>query len=141
VSTTAPEPLADRLGYLLKHVHLGFLTASTAALADHGIDGRELAVLSMVAAEPSHSQRNVAVELGINRTTMVALIDALEAKGLVERRTHPEDRRSNLVELTDLGRTTLRAGNRAAETVERRFLAPLSATEAAQFRKALRKLL
>jgi len=54
---------------------------------------------------------------------MVALIDDLQLKGVVQRRQDPDDRRRNVVELTDAGRGTVRE---AAETVgkaERAFLA------------------
>jgi hypothetical protein len=52
---------------------------------------------------------------------MVALVDALEAKGLVQRRPHPDDRRKNLVELTGTGHDTRRRASQASEDAERRF--------------------
>jgi DNA-binding MarR family transcriptional regulator len=42
--------------------------------------------------------------LRIDRTTMVALLDDLEAKGYVARQRHPHDRRAFLVHPTDSGR-------------------------------------
>src|SRR6266540_2504976 len=108
-----PAALADRLGFLLKHAQI------------------ELAELAGPAVAP----------LGIVRTTMVALLDALEAKGLVERHPHPGDRRRNLVELTARGRQVLDEGTRATREAERRFLAPLGDDDAARFRDALRTLI
>jgi DNA-binding MarR family transcriptional regulator len=61
--------------------------------------------------------------------------------GLVERRRHPSDRRKNTVALTDKGTKTLRAGERAVEEAERRFLAPLPAEAAHSLRAALRELI
>ena len=57
--------------------------------------------------------------LHVNRTMMVALIDAMEEAGLVERHRNPADRRSYALELTDKGRrmlSELTSGIRRAET-------------------------
>jgi DNA-binding MarR family transcriptional regulator len=72
---------------------------------------------------------------------MVAMIDELERKGLVERRTQTEDRRKNAVELTAAGRTTLRAAVRASAAAEKQFLSRLSDEEARQFRESLATLI
>lgn len=135
-----PE-LTSRLGYLLKHarLRLGELTAT--ALAPYGLDGRELAVLLVLAGCEPASQQQAARRLGIDRTTMVALLDALEDKGLVARHPHAEDRRKNVVELTAPGRDTLRDATQAGDDAERRFLAPLTEPAAQQLKDALRALL
>jgi DNA-binding MarR family transcriptional regulator len=133
--------MADRLGYLLKHAHLRFFELSTAALAPLGVNGREVAVLRAVDDSLPLAQSEIARRMGVDRTTMVALIDELQDKGLVRRRQDPDDRRRNVVELTGAGRDTLRRATGAAEQAERAFLGPLSEDEARQFRKALRALL
>jgi DNA-binding MarR family transcriptional regulator len=135
-----PE-LTSRLGYLLKHARLKLGELTAAALAPYGLDGRELAVLLVLAGCEPASQQQAARRLGIDRTTMVALLDALEDKGLVTRHPSAEDRRKNVVELTDVGRGTVREAAESVGQAEREFLAPLSATEAAHFKKTLSKLL
>ncbi|MGW7255142.1 MarR family winged helix-turn-helix transcriptional regulator [Streptomyces sp. NPDC054834] len=132
--------LAARLGYLLKHAHLRYAEASAQALAPLGIDGRELAVLAVLAVDVPPSQQEAAGRLGIDRTTMVALVDGLEAKRLAERRRSTEDRRRNVVALTAEGRKVLRKAERTRLDAERRFLAPLRAAEADALVSALRKL-
>lgn len=134
-------PAHARLGYLLKHAYLAYGEASRAALERYGIDGRELAVLDFLGGPESPSQREVARRFGIDRTTMVALIDGLERKGLAQRRPDPSDRRRNVVEPTAAGRETLAGALRAADAAERHFLAPLGAAEAQRFKNALRALL
>ena len=71
---------------------------------------------------------------------MVALVDALEAKGLVERHRSAQDRRRNIVELTPAGQDCLRRAGRARDKVEREFLAPLGDDLAQQFIRALQIL-
>ena len=116
-----------RVGYLLKHAMLSYLERSTAALAPFDIDGRELAVLARVDGPEPPSQQELAARLEVDRTTMVGLVDALEGKGLVARRPHPDDRRKNAVELTDRGRRTLAEAGAAADAAQAEFLAPLGA--------------
>ena len=134
------DALACRLGYLLKHAQQQLVQAAAPAMAPFGIDGRELAVLTVLGAGLPLSQQEAAEQLGIDRTTMVAHVDALEGKGLVERRRSPQDRRKNIVELTSAGQKCLREAGLARDEVEHDFLAPLGAAGAAQFVRALQVL-
>jgi DNA-binding MarR family transcriptional regulator len=131
----------ERLYPLLKHAQLLLAGLVGPALAPHGVDGRELAVLNALADQDSPSQQETARRLGIDRTTMVALVDALERKGLVQRRPHPEDRRRNVLELTGTGQDTRRRATRASEDAERRFLAALDPDDAKRLKEALRALI
>jgi DNA-binding MarR family transcriptional regulator len=133
------EPTSS-LGYLFKHAQLRLAGLTGPALAPFGISGRELAVLLTLAAGEPASQQQAAQRLGVDRTTMVGLVDALEAKELVARRPQEGDRRRNVVELTETGRDTLRRASEAATEAERQFLAPLSPAAAAQLTRALRAL-
>jgi DNA-binding MarR family transcriptional regulator len=110
------------------------------ALAPFGIDGRECAVLLAIDDRVPVSQHEVARRMGVDRTSMVMLIDELEGKGLVHRRQDPADRRRNVVELTGEGKKILARAVRASDKAERAFLAPLSTDEAAAFRQALRSV-
>jgi DNA-binding MarR family transcriptional regulator len=136
-----PAPLADRLGFLLKHAQSELAGLSEPALRPSGIIGRELAVLSVLADGGSLSQHQAARRLAIDRTTMVALLDGLQDKGLVERHPHPGDRRRNVVELTAKGHQVKDEALRATHDAERRFLAPLGDAEARRFRRALQTLI
>jgi DNA-binding MarR family transcriptional regulator len=130
----------SRLGYLLKHAQQRLTELTGPALAPYGISGRELAVLLTLAGCEPASQQQAAQRLGVDRTTMVGLVDALEAKNLVARRAQESDRRRNVVELTEAGRETVRRAGQAAAQAEREFLAPLTPEMAAQFVEALRTL-
>jgi DNA-binding MarR family transcriptional regulator len=136
-----PAEMAGHLGYLLKHVQIRFFELSAAALAPAGINGREAAVLRAIDNPHPLAQGEIARRMGIDRTTMVALIDDLQERGLVQRRQDPDDRRKNVVELTDAGQDITRQATRIGEQAERTFLSPLSAGEAEQFKKTLHALL
>jgi DNA-binding MarR family transcriptional regulator len=68
---------------------------------------------------------------------MVARIDDLEDKGLLSRHPHAEDRRRNVVELTDAGRDVVRRATEASERAEAALLASLTPQDAERLRKAL----
>jgi DNA-binding MarR family transcriptional regulator len=140
VSTEGPLASA-RLGYLLKHAYLRYAERSREALAPHQVDGRDLAVLTRLAGPEPLSQQEAARQLGIDRTTMVALVDGLERKRLVGRRPDPGDRRKNIVELTAAGRTTLIDATEAADRAEQQFLGALGPAAASSFKDVLRTLL
>lgn len=134
-----PE-LSRNLVYLLKHAHLRMAELTTEALTPYGIDGRELGVLLALDGREPASQQQAAQRLGIDRTTMVAMLDALEDKGLVLRRPHAQDRRRNVVELTEAGREALQAAIDASDAAEREFLAPLTPRAAEGLRNSLQTL-
>jgi DNA-binding MarR family transcriptional regulator len=137
--TDGPGPeLSRRLGYLLKHAQLRMAELTAKALTPYGIDGREFGVLVSLADGEPRSQQQAAQRLGIDRTTMVAMLDTLEDKGLVSRHPDANDRRRNVVELTAAGQDTLRQATEASDDAERAFLAPLSPQAARQLRNSLR---
>lgn len=132
------EPGAPhRLGYLLKHAQLRYAQLTTAELASLEITPRQWAALNCLDEQHELSQREVAELLGVDRTTMVALVDELQAHGWVTRHPQPDDRRKNLVRLTATGRDLMRRGGRVIDECERRFLAALSEPDAAQLKDAL----
>jgi DNA-binding MarR family transcriptional regulator len=126
-----------RLGYLLKHAHLQYARLTAAELGPLGIGPREWAALNSLDEQHGLSQREVADLLGVDRTTMVALVDELEAKGWVKRHPQPDDRRKNMISLTRKGRDIMQRGARLIDDCERRFLATLGEPDAARFKDAL----
>jgi DNA-binding MarR family transcriptional regulator len=138
MSETVEIPrVRDRFGYLLKHARERLAAISGPALAPLGINGRELAVLTVLSQGEPPSQLEAAQRLAIDRSTMVTMIDGLEGKGLVERRPHGADRRKNIVALTNQGRETLAGASEIVDAAEHEFLAPLSPEEATRFRELL----
>jgi DNA-binding MarR family transcriptional regulator len=109
-------------------------------LAPSGITGRKFGVLTLLARDGELSQQAIGERLRIDRTTMVAMVDALEEAGLVRRERDPSDRRAYAVKLTPKGRARQR---RAAETLDNardEFFAPLSIREREQLLALLKRL-
>jgi DNA-binding MarR family transcriptional regulator len=134
------RPVRDRFGYLLKHARERLSALSSEALEPLGINGRQLAVMTVLVEGEPPSQLEAAQRLAIDRTTMVSLLDELEAKGLVQRRADAADRRRNIVALTVRGQMTLIEGARATDHAERMFLASLSMADADRLRRTLQAI-
>jgi len=135
-----PAALMERLSFLLKHASALLEHAIEPGLARLGISGREFAVLTLIDSEGPASQQRLAGRIGVDRTTMVALIDALEEKRLVSRRRDPSDRRAYVLEATPAGRKTLRDALKAVKLGEQQALASLASTESAALKQALQRL-
>ncbi len=132
--------LSARLTYLLKRVLVDLEDLHAEHLAPIGVTGRELAVLLLLDGHDPQSQQQAATRLGVDRTTMVALLDGLEAKGLVARHAAAGDRRRNVLELTGDGQTALVRALRASDEAERQLLTALDDAESAQLRTLLTRL-
>lgn len=141
-SADGPGPqLGARLGYLLKHAFFRLEDLHDVYMASAPVNVRELSVLLLLDGREPESQQQAANRLGVDRTTMVGLLDSLEDKGLLARLPDPADRRRNVVALTDAGRTALREATTASDRAERQLLADLSPAEARQLRDILIRIL
>ena len=129
------------LGYLLKHAHLALEHRAQAALADVGVTVRDLGVLRVIASGEAQSQQEAAAVLGVDRTSMVALLDALERRGIVVRKPSERDRRRNAIELTQDGRSLFQRAEQRSTEAERAFTAALGDAGGAELRRALQAVL
>jgi DNA-binding MarR family transcriptional regulator len=137
-----PGPqLQARLGYLLKHAFLRLEELHGEHMVGGPVNVRELSVLLLLDGREPESQQQAANRLGVDRTTMVGLLDGLESKGLLARLPDPADRRRNVVALTNAGRKALREARAASDRAERELLADLSPAEARQLRDMLSRIL
>jgi DNA-binding MarR family transcriptional regulator len=138
--SSAPLAVTQRLGYLLKHAQLRLADLAEPLYAPLGVTGRQLALLTLFGDGPAQSQQDGAARLGVDRTTMVALVDELEAKGLVRREVAPGDRRKRLVLLTPEGERVREVGADVTRKAEALLLEPLSAEDAERLRAALHQV-
>jgi DNA-binding MarR family transcriptional regulator len=98
---------ANSLSFLLSQVGARSAQLFAARLEPLGITPRTFAVLSNVALSSAQNQQQLADALGIHRNNMVALIDEMEAAGLVRRHRSEKDRRAFDVRPTARGRSVV----------------------------------
>lgn len=92
----------------------------------------EFALLRAVAASDGEAQNALAEQLHISPSWMVAIVDDLERRGLLERKPHARDRRVRNLHLTAAGKKLLRQAERLAEGFDRKVSAPLKEPETRQ---------
>ena len=101
-----PPTLTDRTGFLLARAHHRFNEHADAVLEPLDLQIRHFGALTALAGGVP-SQRELADRLRVSGPVVVEMVDALEARGLVERRRDPADRRSNALHVTAAGRDVL----------------------------------
>ena len=100
----------------------------------------EFALLRAVAASDGESQNALADRLHISPSWMVAIVDDLELRGLLERKPHARDRRVRNLHLTAAGKKLLRRAERQAQSFDQRVSEPLSETELLQLLELLDRI-
>jgi DNA-binding MarR family transcriptional regulator len=113
---------------------IGYAVASRfhEILAPLALEPREFALLRAVQSTEGQSQQAVGERLRIPPSRMVAFVDALEARGLLERRHNPSDRRTRALHLTEAGRELLARAFTEAVAHEQNLCGDLSSEEREQ---------
>ena len=135
--TLKPGLLCDLLGYRLRVAQQAVFRDFARAIPEAS-PGRA-GILLLIDANPGVTQSRLAHAVGIDRSTMVGVLHALEARDLVERR-RGEDRRTNGLWLTRAGQTLVGSLKQRIRVHERRVASHLSSTERAQLLALLEKL-
>jgi DNA-binding MarR family transcriptional regulator len=92
----------------------------------------EFALLRAVAANEGEAQNALAERLHISPSWMVAVVDDLERRELLERRPHARDRRVRNLNLTAAGKKLLKQAERRAQQFDRQVTDLLSEAELGQ---------
>lgn len=140
MDTTQPSFVERRLMLGLHMASRRVAASIDRAIAEHGVSLRSLMLLGLLDDLGDRSQQAVGMTLGIDRTTMVGLVDELERSGLVERHRRPEDRRQYALRITAKGRRVRERLELAADAAEARLLEGLSARDVAALRAGLAHL-
>jgi DNA-binding MarR family transcriptional regulator len=119
----------DDLGALLARATRRLIAEERPLLDAHGVTMWEYVALSHLGRGPAGSQLAMAEAIGYDKTRLIALLEGLEARGLVSREPDPEDRRARVVRLTAAGTRVLGAARADIRAMERRVLSDLSADE------------
>ena len=138
----APEeaPLVRSVGFTISTIGYTVSRRFHDALAPLRLEPREFALLRAVGMAEGKSQQAIGERLQIPPSRMVAFIDALEARGLIERRHNPADRRTRALHLTDAGHELLGRAFASAVEFERTLCAGLSDAEREQLLELLERV-
>jgi DNA-binding MarR family transcriptional regulator len=91
------------LSYKIRLVQILAYRAFEARMSASGRAPRYLGLLSIIEAHPGQPQSRLAEAVALRRSSLVTILDQLQADGIVERRPSESDRRTNGVWLTRAG--------------------------------------
>ena len=134
----APDSLGEAFGAVAKRLR----AASMSALSGYDVTPSQMRAIRVLAAQDGGGVRSkeLAELLRIAPRSVTEVVDALAAKGLVERSADPEDRRAVLVALTRRGRELSDEVRRARGAESERMFDRLSPTDRADLARILRQL-
>lgn len=132
--------LSKNTGFLLSWVAAQATNHYETTLQQLGFSAHHVGVLELVNAQQPIIQSRIAEQLDIFKPIIVTLVNELEAKGLVKRRPHPQDKRALEIHLLPKGAKTLDQIRQASTASLAQFLAPLSTAEQQSFHQSLEKL-
>ena len=133
-------PFQAVVGFAVSSIGFAVAKRFRDILAPLELEPREFALLRGVAAAEGQSQQAIGERLGIPPSRMVAFVDALEQRALLERRHNPHDRRTRELYLTAAGHELLARAFQLAVGFERELCADLSSAEREQLLDLLRRV-
>lgn len=134
------SPLFESPAFLLGQLGSHSAYRFDQLLAPLGIKPPQYGTLRLLEANDGSTQQQLCETLGIHRNVMVSLIDALEQRGLVERRRHPADRRAHAVHLLPAGREAIARAAELAEQLNAELLAALEPEDRPRMLAMLQRL-
>lgn len=130
----------ELLGYRLRAAQVAVQRDFAANVAGLDLTQKQGAILWLIQINPGISQVAVAGALGMDRPTMMAVTDRLEARGLITRVRSTVDRRRQELHLTAAGRSLLTKLKKRITRHEQRIRELLTPAELTSLVSALGKL-
>jgi DNA-binding MarR family transcriptional regulator len=140
-SRSADTAVAEFAGQLFFRLWRVTHTRFAEALEPLGLTTALFALLNVLGTREGAIQQELGGAMGIDPSTMVSLIDRLEAAGLAKRRPRPTDRRAREIAITAKGRRVLEQARELAMRVELDVLGGLSGDERRRLLELLRRAL
>jgi MarR family transcriptional regulator for hemolysin len=138
---SADAPVTEFAGQLFFRLWRAFHTRTAEVLDTVGLTPALFALLNVIGARQGAIQQELGSALGIDRSTMVSLIDQLESAGLAARRPSATDRRAREIAITRKGRRLLQRARGLISQVEDDVLAGLTVKERHELLALLRRAL
>ena len=132
--------LPDLVGYHLRMAQVMAFRDFDRELSDLDITPAVFGVLEILRRNKGLTQSRLALAIGLDRSSLVPLLDKLQKRNVVEREASTKDRRSNHLHLTANGEQLLVEAERRVMLHEKRILARLTKSERQQLINLLMKL-
>ncbi|MDG2312596.1 MAG: MarR family transcriptional regulator [Alphaproteobacteria bacterium] len=132
--------LTDLLGFQLRRAQISVFQHFSRTVGGVGITPALFGLMMIVSKNEGLSQSRLAHALGIDVSTMVAMIDRIEKKGWMKRQKSNVDRRSHALYLTKAGHKLLDSLSLLVEEHENKFFNDLDLSEKKTLLALLKKI-
>ena len=132
--------LPELVGYHLRMAQVTVFKDFDREFAELDITPAIFGVLEVLHHNKGLTQTRLANAIGLDRSSLVPLLDKLQNRNLVSREASVKDRRSNHLFLTPEGRQLLVKAGKRVKLHEQRIFGALSKTETAELIKLLTKI-
>lgn len=134
--------LRTYLGYCLHKVTSILKSEVNLAFEKHNLQGHHIAILSIIGSSKNEiNQMKLCEESGIDKASMVKIIDHLERYELIDRVGSKQDRRVKNLTITKKGVFLLEESRVLRNSIESNFLISLNKKEILSLKKSLLKIL
>lgn len=132
-----------RISILVKKTSLAFDKLSNQLLTPYDLTGSQFKILMVLYKSTPCSVRQADIEalFSMSNPTVTGLVQKLEAKDLVRRIPHPDDKRSRVLMLTDRALTLKEELLTLSDNMEKQMTANLTEDEYNQLASLLKKML
>jgi MarR family transcriptional regulator, lower aerobic nicotinate degradation pathway regulator len=134
------QVIYNKPGFLARRMQQIGVSIFLEETKDWDITPLQYGVMAAVRATPGLDQIGVSTSVGLDRTTVVGIVDRLERKALMMRRADPKDRRVRQLFLTAAGQQRLTDVRAATERAQKRLLEPLTEKERFVFLQYLKRI-
>jgi len=128
------------VGFLLAKAYQRACALFKEEFDSYDLTPQQFGILAFLWIEDGLSQAELSSRSQIDRTTMGGIVDRLEKDGMVERFSHPDDRRAYQVFLTPKGKSLEEELCIVANRVLQRVNSPLAPEEQATLVRLLEKI-
>ncbi len=135
------DVLDRSIAYKLRLAQIVAWRAFEGRVSGYGTAPRYLGLITLIGANPGQPQSRLAEAVALQRSSLVAILDRLEAEGIVERRGDEKDRRLKTVWLTPSGQKQLEELSVIAARHEEQLGRGLDAEERERIIAALDRLI
>ena len=135
-----PDGLRSSVAFLLAQVGARAAQQFAQALVPLQLTPSDAGIIRLLSHSPGISQQDLARRLDMHASRLVAVIDALEERGLVVREANAQDRRIYSLRLTDAGGEMMRALGDVARAHNDAICSGLDTAERAELAGILQRI-
>lgn len=128
-------------GFLANHMARLFAKGLQERIRPLGLAPAQFMTLLALWDEDGLTQRDLLLRLDVEQATMANTLTRMERDGLIERRSNPDDGRSQSIHLTERARALRAPATAAAAAQNELALAGLGAAERQQFLDLMRRVI